>query len=419
MEAGQEKAGISQCPGSGSFLEITEQKDALVVADLPQTASNTCVSPFLQDWSFNAEVECNIVCGDDSIGKTQSDKASSNYLDESVNTEQVPCQLVEARDWAQSGCGGSGDGKSCKGRHANGEGLMNMVSSVYDTKQDLDNENLPKEKSPTKLNDQKRRRVWPFTTSMSSNTETVNFGSNMNDVQVNQSSVCSYRDGSNAEAVRDPSIFHCGIHALDKVRKKDCVSKDNSISDMGDVLCRGMQHRRSSELLNQQSPFPSASETTMNDKAPWGDIKVQNSIPELKRLSPASKNISSERRRRLKLNEKLYCLRALVPSISKMDKASILADAVQYVRELKQKVDNMEEEIASLEEYKMKIVRTPQRHHAAMDGSRKRYAQFSTKSRNLAHHIVHESLLQLHRCHANIIRKYHEGWKFGRSRSTP
>ncbi|KAH7443865.1 hypothetical protein KP509_02G053900 [Ceratopteris richardii] len=267
---------------------------------------------------------------------------------------------------------------------------MNMVSSVYDTKQDLDNENLPKEKSPTKLNDQKRRRVWPFTTSMSSNTETVNFGSNMNDVQVNQSSVCSYRDGSNAEAVRDPSIFHCGIHALDKVRKKDCVSKDNSISDMGDVLCRGMQHRRSSELLNQQSPFPSASETTMNDKAPWGDIKVQNSIPELKRLSPASKNISSERRRRLKLNEKLYCLRALVPSISKMDKASILADAVQYVRELKQKVDNMEEEIASLEEYKMKIVRTPQRHHAAMDGSRKRYAQFSTKSRNLAHHIVHE-----------------------------
>ncbi|CAM0870660.1 unnamed protein product [Alopecurus aequalis] len=53
-------------------------------------------------------------------------------------------------------------------------------------------------------------------------------------------------------------------------------------------------------------------------------------------------HVMSERRRREKLNEMFLILKSLVPSIHKVDKASILAETIAYLKELKQTIEDLE-----------------------------------------------------------------------------
>ncbi|XP_022149807.1 transcription factor bHLH35-like [Momordica charantia] len=71
----------------------------------------------------------------------------------------------------------------------------------------------------------------------------------------------------------------------------------------------------------------------------------------------ASKNILSERNRRKKLNDRLLALRAVVPNITKMDKASIIKDAIEYIQKLREQERRIESDISDLESGKVK--RTP------------------------------------------------------------
>ncbi|CAL0311820.1 unnamed protein product [Lupinus luteus] len=60
-------------------------------------------------------------------------------------------------------------------------------------------------------------------------------------------------------------------------------------------------------------------------------------------------HVEAERQRREKLNQKFYALRAVVPNVSKMDKASLLGDAISYITELKSKLQNLESDKDGLE----------------------------------------------------------------------
>ncbi|KAH7690347.1 Transcription factor MYC/MYB N-terminal protein [Dioscorea alata] len=58
-----------------------------------------------------------------------------------------------------------------------------------------------------------------------------------------------------------------------------------------------------------------------------------------------AKQVALERKRREKLNHRFYDLRSVVPNISRMDKASLLSDAVSYINELRTKVEELQAEV--------------------------------------------------------------------------
>ncbi|KAG6483886.1 hypothetical protein ZIOFF_060672 [Zingiber officinale] len=74
------------------------------------------------------------------------------------------------------------------------------------------------------------------------------------------------------------------------------------------------------------------------------NCQEQNGLPGnlLKKGQPRTTSVLSERRRREKLNEKFVLLQSLVPSISKVDKASILGDTIDYLKDLEKRVQELE-----------------------------------------------------------------------------
>ncbi|OAY56269.1 transcription factor MYC2 [Manihot esculenta] len=68
-------------------------------------------------------------------------------------------------------------------------------------------------------------------------------------------------------------------------------------------------------------------------------------------------HVEAERQRRERLNHRFYALRSVVPNVSKMDKASLLADAVTYIQGLKGKVDELEAKLQAVSQ-KSKITST-------------------------------------------------------------
>ncbi|CAL0314147.1 unnamed protein product [Lupinus luteus] len=60
-------------------------------------------------------------------------------------------------------------------------------------------------------------------------------------------------------------------------------------------------------------------------------------------------HVEAERQRREKLNQKFYALRAVVPNVSEMDKASLMGDAISYITGLESKLQNLESDKDGLE----------------------------------------------------------------------
>ncbi|GJX99806.1 transcription factor MYC2-like protein [Tanacetum coccineum] len=86
----------------------------------------------------------------------------------------------------------------------------------------------------------------------------------------------------------------------------------------------------------------SSSLTTKNTCTPKRKGRqVKGTIAQPELLAPGY-HVEAERQQRKKLNHRFYALRSVVLHISKMDKASLLADAITYINELKSKIKTLE-----------------------------------------------------------------------------
>ncbi|MBA0590646.1 transcription factor bHLH61 [Gossypium raimondii] len=76
-----------------------------------------------------------------------------------------------------------------------------------------------------------------------------------------------------------------------------------------------------------------------------GDLLLGRKRAKTKKLEgQPSKNLMAERRRRKRLNDRLSMLRSIVPKISKMDRTSILGDTIDYMKELLERINKLQEE---------------------------------------------------------------------------
>ncbi|CAN0920908.1 Transcription factor bHLH25 [Linum grandiflorum] len=75
------------------------------------------------------------------------------------------------------------------------------------------------------------------------------------------------------------------------------------------------------------------------------------------RMSQQSQDhVIAERKRREKLSQKFIALSAIVPGLKKMDKASVLGDAIKYLKQLQERVKILEEQTRNKSMESAKVV---------------------------------------------------------------
>ncbi|XP_050385515.1 transcription factor MYC2 [Argentina anserina] len=140
-----------------------------------------------------------------------------------------------------------------------------------------------------------------------------------------------------------------------ETRPLEFISRNFSFADIG--IIAGVQEEDHSSYnddkthvkgynkrKNNAAPNPNPTDFADSDFQLKRTPKKRGRKPGVGRDTPLN-HVEAERQRREKLNHRFYALRAVVPNVSRMDKASLLSDAVSYIKDLKVKVEELESKL--------------------------------------------------------------------------
>ncbi|KAK7307710.1 hypothetical protein VNO77_41022 [Canavalia gladiata] len=120
-----------------------------------------------------------------------------------------------------------------------------------------------------------------------------------------------------------PSLPSSHFHNFDSDVKPKIEKPSGDNMDFAPFISQGSYEDKS--FLNYDNPENQVTMTTRNP--------IQ-----------AQEHVIAERKRREKLSQRFIALSAILPGLKKMDKASVLGDAIKYVKQLQEKVQNLEEQ---------------------------------------------------------------------------
>ncbi|KAG6468920.1 transcription factor bHLH30-like [Zingiber officinale] len=116
-----------------------------------------------------------------------------------------------------------------------------------------------------------------------------------------------------------------------------------------DGLVRGLGMMMMSACSPSSSTFPFGSGLHAELAVATGTARMTpQEIMDAKALAASKSHSEAERRRRERINAHLARLRSLLPSTTKTDKASLLAEVIQHVKELKRQTSEIAEETSPL-----------------------------------------------------------------------
>ncbi|WOG89047.1 hypothetical protein DCAR_0208283 [Daucus carota subsp. sativus] len=145
------------------------------------------------------------------------------------------------------------------------------------------------------------------------------------------------------------------------------IEKDLGFNSYSSKLQIGDSHGKQQHKPSEKKFFPQMIEgnfSILDSQISSSDslLQVDENKPRKRGRKPVNgreeqlNHVEAERQRREKLNQRFYALRAVVPNISKMDKASLLGDAISYITDLQSRIVFLESEKGTATDKKIQCI---------------------------------------------------------------